>query len=231
MQRIMEPVFEIAYLIGIVILGIVILRGAKGRKQYVLFGAMAIVLGGGDAFHLVPRMWALIESGTTALPQYAAALGIGKLVTSITMTVFYVMLYHVWVLRYGAKLKTPATTAVYGFALARIVLCVLPQNQWTSMDAPLLWGILRNIPFVLMGAVIIVLYYRRARKTKDRHFRFMWLAIALSFALYIPVVLFADSIPMLGMLMIPKTIAYVWIVLMGFAASRDEKGDTISENA
>lgn len=220
MQRIMEPVFEITYLVGIIVLGILILRRANGRKQYVLFGAMAIILGCGDAFHLVPRMWALIESGTTALPQYAAALGIGKLVTSITMTVFYVMLYHVWALRYGAKLKTPTTVAVYGLALARVVLCLLPQNQWTSMDAPLFWGILRNIPFVLLGAVIIVLYFRKAREAKDRHFRLMWLAIALSFALYIPVVLFADSIPMMGMLMIPKTVAYVWIVLMGFGASR-----------
>ena len=30
------------------------------------------------------------------------------------------------------------------------------------------------------------------------------------------VVLFADTIPMMGMLMIPKTCAYVWIVLMGY---------------
>jgi len=28
-------------------------------------------------------------------------------------------------------------------------------------------------------------------------------------------VLFAEKIPMLGMLMIPKTLAYVWVVVMG----------------
>jgi hypothetical protein len=48
----------------------------------------------------------------------------------------------------------------------------------------------------------------------------MWLAVALSFAFYIPVVLFADAVPAIGMLMIPKTCAYLWIVWMGFTAGR-----------
>ena len=32
----------------------------------------------------------------------------------------------------------------------------------------------------------------------------LWLTVVLSFACYIPVVLFAGAIPMVGMLMIPK---------------------------
>ena len=48
----------------------------------------------------------------------------------------------------------------------------------------------------------------------------MWLAIALSFLFYIPVVLWADAMPMMGMLMIPKTCAYAWIVVMGFRGVR-----------
>ena len=43
----------------------------------------------------------------------------------------------------------------------------------------------------------------------------------LSFACYIPVVLFADTISALGML-IPKTCAYVWTVLIGFIAMKKE---------
>lgn len=52
----------------------------------------------------------------------------------------------------------------------------------------------------------------------DSSFRWMWLTIVLSFAFYIPVVLWADVIPMIGMLMIPKTCAYVWTVLIGYKA-------------
>ncbi len=215
MQAIMEPIFEIPYLIGVVVLGILTIRRAGGNKQFVLFGSMAIVLGCGDAFHLVPRMWALFTAGTTTLPQFAPALGFGKLVTSITMTVFYVLLYHVWQLRYQI-FKTWLTVCIYVLATCRIALCLFPQNEWLSPDAPLSWGIYRNIPFVIMGLIIIVLYFQQARRRKDTAFRFMWLAITLSFLFYIPVVLFADAIPLLGMLMIPKTCAYVWIVLMGF---------------
>ena len=56
----------------------------------------------------------------------------------------------------------------------------------------------------------------------DKSFRWMWLTIVLSFAFYIPVVLWADVIPMIGMLMIPKTCAYVWTVVIGYKAMKKE---------
>ena len=59
-------------------------------------------------------------------------------------------------------------------------------------------------------------------ENNDRSFRWMWLTIVLSFAFYIPVVLWADVIPMIGMLMIPKTCAYVWTVLIGYKAMKKE---------
>ena len=34
--------------------------------------------------------------------------------------------------------------------------------------------------------------------------------------------LWADTIPMIGMLMIPKTCAYVWTVLIGYRAMKQE---------
>ena len=45
---------------------------------------MAVVLGAGDSFHLVPRAIALC---TTGLESYTVPLGMGKWITSITMTV------------------------------------------------------------------------------------------------------------------------------------------------
>ena len=89
-----------------------------------------------------------------------------------------------------------------------------------SADAPAM-GIYRNIPFALMGLIIIVLFYKSAKDNdNDSSFRWMWLTIVLSFAFYIPVVLLADVIPMIGMLMIPKTCAYVWTVLIGYKAMK-----------
>ena len=219
MQAIAETLFDIVYLTTVITLGVRMIRGYKGNPQFRLFGIMAVVLGSGDSFHLVPRAVALC---TTGLENYTAALGIGKLVTSVTMTIFYVLLYYVWRQRYHIQGKNLLTASVYGLAALRVILCLMPQNQWLSANPPLSWGIYRNIPFALLGLVIIVLFYRSAREHQDAAFRWMWLTITLSFGFYIPVVLWADTIPLMGMLMIPKTCAYVWTVSIGYRAMKKE---------
>lgn len=221
MQAIMETLFDAVYLTLVIAIGLRMIRSSQGNRQFRLFGIMAVVLGAGDAFHLIPRAVALC---TTGLEHYTAALGLGKWITSITMTIFYVLLYYVWRQRYHITGRGGLTAAVYVLASLRILLCMMPQNQWLSADAPLSWGIYRNIPFALLGMVIIVLFYRSAREQGDRAFGWMWLTIVLSFGFYIPVVLWADTIPMIGMLMIPKTCAYVWTVLIGYFAMKQENG-------
>ena len=213
MQAIMETAFDAVYLISVITIGIMMITKGKGNKEYTLFGIMAVTLGAGDAFHLIPRAFALC---TTGLENFTVALGVGKLITSVTMTVFYILLYYVWRLRYQVKDQKGLTVSVYLLSALRIILCLFPQNKWTSADAPLSWGILRNIPFALLGLLVIVLFYRSAKQHHDSSFRWMWLTIVLSFGFYIPVVLWADTIPMIGMLMIPKTCAYVWTVLISF---------------
>ena len=219
MQAIVETLFDAVYLLFVITIGIIMIRGSKGERQFRLFGWMAVVLGAGDAFHLVPRAVALC---TTGLENYTAALGVGKWITSVTMTIFYVLLYYVWRQRYKVNGKGSLTVSVSGLAGVRIALCMMPQNQWLSAKASLCWGIYRNIPFALLGLLVIVLYYRSAKGDGDQAFRWMWLTIVLSFGFYIPVVLWADTFPMIGMLMIPKTCAYVWTVLIGYFAMKQE---------
>ena len=219
MQAIVETLFDAFYLVSVVTIGILMIRNSKGNAQFRLFGLMAVVLGAGDSFHLVPRALALC---TTGLESYTVALGLGKWITSITMTIFYVLLYYVWRQRYQVKGKSGLTAAVYALSAVRIGLCMMPQNQWLSASSPLAWGVYRNIPFALLGLLIIVLFYRSAKEHADRAFRWMWLTIVLSFGFYIPVVLWADAVPLIGMLMIPKTCAYVWTVLIGYSAMKKE---------
>lgn len=213
MQAIMETLFDVVYLTTVIALGFIMVKNGKGNKQYLLFGTMALVLGFGDAFHLVPRAYALC---TTGLENYPVALGIGKFITSITMTFFYVMLYYVYRIRYNVVGKNVLTITFFLLSIARIVLCLFPQNGWTTANPPILWGVYRNIPFVLIGLIIIVLFYKGAKENDDLSFKYMWLTIVLSFAFYIPVVLWADVNPLIGMLMIPKTCAYVWTVWIGY---------------
>ena len=220
MQAIMETLFDVLYLTTVTLLGITMIRKNKGNLQYLLFGIMAVTLGAGDAFHLVPRAYALC---TTGLQDFVVALGIGKLITSITMTLFYVLLYYVWRIRYKINGKNGLTVTMYVLAALRVALCLFPQNAWTGAEAPLSWAIYRNLPFAAMGLIVIVLFFTEARKHNDHAYRFMWLTIVLSFGFYLPVVLWADTIPWVGMLMIPKTCAYVWTILIGFMAMKKEQ--------
>lgn len=219
MQAIIETLFDSIYLTGVMILGLLMIKKSNGNKQYLLFGIMAIVLGLGDSFHLVPRALALC---TTGLQDYTFALGIGKFITSITMTIFYIILYYVWRLRYQIQGKNNITITVYVLAIIRIALCLFPQNAWTSAASSLSWGIYRNIPFTIMGFIIIYLFYNSAKENHDKDFQYMWLTIVISFGFYLPVVLFADIVSMIGMLMIPKTCAYIWTVYIGYHAMKKE---------
>lgn len=47
MQAIFETVFDIVYLATVITLGILMIRGGRGQKQYLLFGIMAVMMGGG----------------------------------------------------------------------------------------------------------------------------------------------------------------------------------------
>ncbi len=219
MQAVIETIFDAGYLSLVLTIGIFMIRNSGGVSQFRLFGWMAVVLGAGDSFHLIPRAVALC---TTGLENYTVPLGLGKWITSVTMTVFYVLLYYVWRQRYKIKGDTWLTAAVYALAALRVILCMMPQNRWLEADAPLSWGIYRNIPFALLGLLVIILFYRSAKQQGDHAFRWMWLTIVLSFGFYLPVVLWADRVPMLGMLMIPKTCAYVWTVVIGYKAMKSE---------
>ncbi len=200
-----ESSFDILYLLFAIISGCIILKRAN-RKVEKYMGIAALVLGCGDAFHLVPRMLNYFADA-----DMTASLGIGKLVTSITMTVFYVLLYYIWFENYGEKSNKTLLATIWCLAVIRVVLCLFPQNGWISNIGDMTWGIIRNIPFVVLGAIICYLFYRNRKA--DKVFGFMWLYILLSFAFYIPVAVGAGLVPMLGMLMLPKTVCYILMIV------------------
>lgn len=219
MQMIFESIFDFFYLVTITSLAIYMLKNNKNEQLIRLFGIMALVLGIGDAFHLIPRVYALL---TTGLDNHVEILGIGKLITSITMTVFYLILYFVCKKRFNMSNTVLLDKTVITLTVLRIALCLFPQNRWLYLDGSLSWSIIRNIPFLIIGIIVMTMFYKESKKLKDTTFRFMWLAITLSFVFYIPVVLFAKTVPIVGVLMIPKTLCYVWIVFMGFKMSKEK---------
>lgn len=204
-----EAVFDVLYLITVFAVGVLLIVTAKGDTPRLLAGIMALILGGGDAFHLLPRIAAIRTRKEEALRPL---LGRGKQITSITMTAFYVLLWHIGLLIFHAENIRILTIFIYVLALIRILLCLAPQNRWKDRFPPLSWAIYRNIPFFILGAMISGLYY--VYRNTCSGIEWMWLAVLLSFAFYLPVVLLANRNPKVGMLMLPKTCAYLWMSIM-----------------
>lgn len=208
-----ETVFDAVYLGTVLVSAVLLCFSADAGSLRWQFGLMAMILVVGDAFHLIPRIHALWSGERNG---HAAALGVGKLIASLTMTVFYVVLWNIGANYYTGFATVPMTAAVWVLAALRIALCLLPQNRWTSERPPLKWAIWRNIPFFTLGLAVASLFAIGAF-TKGGALSFLWLAVLISFACYLPVVLFSGRSPGVGMLMLPKSCAYAAIVLMGFS--------------
>ena len=202
-----EALFDISYLVFAFTISIVLFSTASGNPARLLAGAAALLLVGGDAFHLIPR---LIVIRTGKEDQLRSALGTGKQITSITISLFYLLLWQIGVLVYSPKDINAWSYLLYALTAVRIFLCLLPQNQWKERFPPVSWGIARNIPFFLQGLVVAGLFFINRNATPG--LTCMWFAIVLSFAFYLPVVLWVNKNPKIGMLMLPKICAYSWML-------------------
>lgn len=199
-----ETSFDILYLLFVIISGIILLIKSKNKKAIKLMGISALTLGIGDSFHLIPRCLNYFIDY-----DFTAYLGIGKLITSITMTIFYILVLSI-IKESSNKEYKNLSISIYILTICRILLCLLPQNNWLTDNSPYSIGIIRNIPFFIIGFLIIKLLFENK---KIANYKNLWLYVLLSFIFYGVVVFGADFVTLLGMFMIPKTICYVLIIV------------------
>lgn len=204
----MEIIFDVLYLAAASLLGILSFIKTDSPLRG-LAALMAFVLVGGDLFHLAPRILSVTRGDET---RWAAALGRGKQITSITMTVFYVLLWHYGLRAYGLSGYEGATGVLYALAAVRVLLCLPKGNEWVSPSPSFRWALIRNLPFIALGAMCAALYLDHAALLAP--LACVGPAVILSFLFYLPVALWAGKNRKLGMLMLPKTLMYLWILLM-----------------
>ncbi|MBR3313930.1 MAG: hypothetical protein IKG18_07300 [Atopobiaceae bacterium] len=218
-MRIGESVFCAGYLVFALVAGCALLVCAPNAGVWArTCGVMTLLLACGDAFHLVPRILVNVQGASSdpdVLRRRAFALGLGNLVSSVTMTIFYLLLFvGMWQMAHPGQVLafSPMEMGVFCvlcvLAVVRIALCLLPQNRWFDGTGSQAWGIYRNVPFVIMGIITVLCLVGLYGE---------WLMATLvcaSFACYLGVVLGARSNPMLGMLMIPKTVCYIWLIAL-----------------
>ncbi len=210
-----ESTFDVLYLIFAICTGILILI-RRHNKNDAIMGTAALVLGAGDSFHLVPRVLNYFIDY-----DFTWYLGFGKLVTSITMTVFYILVFWLYKSVYDKNDKGTKTIEIILYVLAalRIVICLALGNNWFTGEGTVLWRILRNLPFMAIGGIVVYLYFKV--RGEDKSLNKLCLYTTLSFAFYIPVAIFAPLLPLLGMLMLPKTVCYILMLVSFIGKSRD----------
>lgn len=212
MPDLMEAIFDAAYLTFDLIAGILFFARSEGNPLFILYGVLTLTLCGGDAFHLVPRIIRAVRGSNDKIKR---ALGRGLQISSITMTVFYIILMYVWKYTFPELTAPVAVEAmIWISAIIRIVVCLLPQNDWCGEEGNLKLSIIRNAVFAVTGIGVIILY-AMSGNTYDYHMTIMVAAIIISFGCYLPVTLLSKKKPKVGLLMIPKTCAYMWVIVMG----------------
>ena len=221
-----EIIFDISYLIVVWALVIMMARRqhvvapenrAVARRVMWAFGLLAL----GDTGHVGFRVLAYALGGLEAQPIVLGVpislVGIGALATAITVTFFYMLMVDVWRLRYNKPLGI-AGWFLLAIGVFRLIIMLFPQNEWSSVVPPQPWGLIRNLPLMIMGLGVMVLILRDAYRASDRPFKWIGWCILASYAFYTPVILFVAQVPMLGMLMIPKTLAYIAIAVIAYRA-------------
>lgn len=208
----MEAVFDTCYLLFDLIAGILFFAFSHGSPLFLLYGVLTWTLCFGDAFHLVPRVLRAVKGSNEKIERQS---GIGLQISSITMTVFYILLLYIWKQTfYEMTAPVMLEILIWVSAAVRIVVCMLPQNNWCGEEGNCKLSVIRNAVFVVTGICVIVLYVMSGN-TYGYHMTRMAAAIVVSFGCYLPVTLLSKKMPKIGMLMIPKTCAYVWMIVMG----------------
>ncbi len=222
--EIMEIVFNIAYLITIWTLVAKMIRRKRNVPvsdgpvaQRLLTGFFLLALG--DTGHVGFRVWAYALGGLNSKVTIGGLtiplVGIGALCTAYTVTVLYMLIVDAWRIRFKKKAGL-LYFLIQAVAAARLIIMLFPQNQWSAVVPPFAWSMYRNMPLTFVGISIAVLMLFEANKAGDKTFKSFAMYIFASYLFYLPVILFVDVAPMVGMLMIPKTIAYILMAIASY---------------
>lgn len=217
-----EILFNLAYLVAIYWLVVIMFRQRprlNASQQHMITPIIwaFFLLALGDTGHVGFRVLAYalggLEQQVNLFGQEIGLVGAGALSTATTVTFFYMLMLVAWSRRFKKSLGWFGVLLILA-GVARLVYMTLPVNQWNSIVPPQPYSLYRNIFLTVQGLGVAYLILRDSIKERDKPFTWIGICILISYAFYIPVILFVQQVPVIGMLMIPKTLAYVAIAII-----------------
>ncbi len=196
------------------------------------------LLGFGDLFHLGFRIYIYFAGLGPDEPFTNLWFARGYVITGISMTYFYVAMLHAWKEIYGKLYFTQKQIKRYFLIeyllfILRIILVFLPYNRWYEGDATVDFGfdfrIISSLPLYGIGILSVYLIMKTSKKAQkdipkwknmgkdidplnrkiNTGMRKAGICFIVSYLCYSVTNLFVAIEPLLGMAMIPKTIAYM----------------------
>jgi len=186
------------------------------------------LLGFGDLFHLGFRIY-IFFSGLGPDEFFTnMTIGSGYVISGLTMTYFYIAIFHAWAEIYGVKYSTHSKIKLYLVILylafiLRVVLMFLPYNRWFEGNATVDFGfdfrIITAIPIYIIGIISVFLLFKSSKAElknpsnigsevdKANYKASIWFIV--SYISYSITLLLVAIIPLTGLFMIPKTVAYL----------------------
>lgn len=197
-------------------------RPADRQKSARLIRWAFFALAVGDTFHVGSRVAAFFSGEGIFLRLNILGLDFGvvgwsSFMTAVTVTFFYVFFLLVWRENFQPH-SSIISSGLFIIAGIRLGLLLIPGNQWQQPIPVQPWSLIRNIPLMLLGVGVAALLIHSAAKTRQALFHRLGGLMLVSYLFYLPVILFVQSYPQLGLLMIPKTIAYLIMGVLSYQA-------------
>jgi len=220
----LEVIFDVFYLVAIWTI-VYLMWKKKGnledstKRIGELFLLAFFLLALGDTGHVGFRVVAYALGGLEANEMLV---GLGSFVTAVTVTFFYMIVAEIWRVRFN-KERNILWWSFIVIGFLRLIIMLPTGNGWGTSPTPFNWSLARNIPLMIQGIGIAIFILRDSIKTKDTFSRNISIWIFVSYACYLPVILFVNKVPMLGMLMMPKTLAYLAVAVIAYKLFKTKK--------
>lgn len=217
MQKIFEPIIQIAYLTIVFLISSYMYRNSVGEKIYKVFATLALILGISDSIYIIPRMYAVLTTGIEDNLRY---IGLGRMGNAIAITIFYLILYDAYNIRYDKRTNQNLNRTFYLLTVLRVILCLLPFNNWFEPIPSSTFALVRFIPLALMGILLLIIMFIHSSKYTDPDFKIITFATLVSLIFLEPRIFFQEGLG-IPFLTVIRTISLAIIILVGYKELRD----------
>lgn len=210
MHSIIKSLFYIIFIIASLSIGTILLADKKSNKAIRLFGFLVLFLGLGEGFHIIPRIIEIFNENQEGIQTYIEN---GRVISSLSIVVVYMLLNRFWKLNYSVSNTKNTDIALYILAVVSLVVSVILRD-----DTGILLVLLRNIPTIAIGLIVAFNLKKNSKTISGDAFKYLWLAVLLGIVFTTGFELLKNDYPFFIILMMPKTLVYIWLVLIGHLA-------------